>query len=240
MKIAIVLPMYNEETNVPLLLAAIAKVRKEKNLDLEAIAVNDGSKDSTLKVLKGLGKKYPFLFVVDHGKNRGVAQALKTGIETALKRKDEVFFFMDSDLTHNPEDFPKFIKKIEDGYDLVIGSRFIKGGGMVGVPTIRVLISQIGNLFGRVVLGVPVRDFTSGFRCLRAEVFKKVKLEEDSFPIQLEETVKTYASGFKVGEVPIILTTRKYGQSSMVYNFRLFKNYFNLLSKCFVWLKNGS
>lgn len=238
MKIAVILPMYNESDNAPLILEKIEEVRKNNNLELEVIAVNDGSKDGTLEVLEKLENKFPILVVADHGVNKGMAEALKTGIRVALERKKELLFFMDSDLTHSPEDFPKFIKKINEGYDFVIGSRFIRGGGMIGVPAFRVLFSKFGNLFGRLLLGLPITDLTSGFRSIKAGVFRKIALEEKGFPIQLEETVKTFASGFKMSEVPIILTTRKFGKSSMVYDLNLIKNYANLLVKCFRWLKN--
>ncbi len=232
MKIAVILPMYNEEDNAPLILDHLDTVRKKYHLDLQVIAINDGSQDSTREVLTTLKKTYPTLIVVDYDQNKGMGGALKEGISKALASGVEVLVFMDADLTHDGNDIPKFIKKIEEGYDLVLGSRFVPGGKMVGVPYLRALISKMGNMVGKILLNVPVRDFTTGFRAGKREVFKKIILTETGFGIQLEETVLAAANGFKLGEVPIILTTRRFGNSKMIYNGKLVKSYYKLLRKC--------
>lgn len=237
-KVAVILPMYNEEDNAPLIIEHLNLINDKHKLNLSVIAVNDGSQDNTEKVLKEAKKHNRNLITVSYSKNKGLGGALQTGIAEAKRKGFTVLFFMDADLTHNGDDIPKFLKKIEEGYDLVLGSRFITGGKMVGVPYPRVLISQIGNLAGQILLGVKVRDFTTGYRAVRTNVFDKIKLEENGFGVQLEETVKASAAGFKLAEVPIILTTRRFGSSKMVYNTKLLGSYYQLFKKCWRWSRS--
>lgn len=237
-KVTIVLPMYNEEDNAPLMLDHLSLVRKKIKVDINILAVNDGSTDKTEEVLKDLEKAYSYLQIISYPKNQGLGGALRTGISEAVKKGADTLLFMDADLTHNGMDIPKFLEKIEAGYDLVLGSRYVPGGKMVGVPFLRVLISQVGNLAGRLLLGVRAKDLTSGYRAVKKEVFQKVTLEENGFGIQLEETVKASAAGFKIGEVPIILTTRRFGSSKMVYNSKLLSSYFELFKKCRRWSRS--
>src|SRR5204863_7592823 len=125
---------------------------------------------------------------------RGMAAALRTGIAEALAERGPGFdamAFMDADLTHAPEDVPRLIAPIaEDRADFVLGSRYVPGGRMRGVPWARRVISIVGNAAVRRMLGVPVGDLTSGFRAARVAVFRAVALEEDGFGIQLEATAR--------------------------------------------------
>lgn len=240
--LAVVLPMYNEEKNIEPLLSAINKSLLPSDVNLLMIAVNDGSQDNTLAVLKKQEKIYDNLVVVDHVVNKGLAAALKTGINESIERKVDLLAFMDSDLTHNPDDLSKFVDKIREGYDFVVGSRFIKGGGMKDIPLKRVLFSKLGNTAAKILFRLPVLDYTTGFRVVKREVFESIEIEEKGFGIQMEEVVKAYAKGFRIGEVPIILGNRKFGKSSMRYDYKLVKNYLSLFSKCLRWLqtrKNG-
>jgi glycosyltransferase involved in cell wall biosynthesis len=224
--------MYNEEQNAPLILEHLDSVRNTFGLDLSAIAINDGSKDKTKEVLDRLHVQFPWLGVVSYEKNKGMGGAMREGIKKAVESAFDVLIFMDSDMTHDGMDIPKFLKKIADGYDYVLGSRFIPGGAMVGVPAGRVAVSKVGNIVGKMLLWIPVRDFTTGFRAGKRAVFEKINLTENGFGIQLEGTVLAAHAGFKLGEVPIILTTRKFGDSKMIYDSKLWKSYFRLLYKC--------
>src|SRR3989344_889971 len=135
------------------------------------------------------------------------------------------------------DDTLKLLQEASTKYNFVLGSRFIKGGGMVQVPLFRQLFSIFGNLAARFILRVPVRDCTTGYRVIKREVFEKIKLEEPGFGIQLEEVVKAYVAGFKIGEVPIILGNRVHGKSKMFYGYDLVKNYLILFRKSLKWLK---
>lgn len=234
-KIGLVLPMYNEEGNVANLLESLSKVRRESKLDLVAICVNDGSKDQTLERIKAANKKYNFVTLVNHETNKGLGQAIRSGISKALEMRVDLVGFMDGDLTHDPKDLVKFVDKTAS-YDFVIGSRFIPGGGMVGVPLFRQLFSIFGNLAARLLLRVPIRDYTTGYRVIKREVLEKIKLEEPGFGIQLEEVIKAYVAGFKIGEVPIVLGNRIHGKSKMFYGYNLVRNYLSLFRKSLGWL----
>jgi dolichol-phosphate mannosyltransferase len=236
--IAVVLPMYNEADNVAALLERLAVVRDDSGLDLGAIAVDDGSRDSTSARLSALLPRYPFLRVTRHARNRGMAAALRTGIGEALAQRDpcvDTLAFMDADLTHAPEDLPRLLAPIAvDRADFVLGSRYVPGGRMRGVAWPRRAISVVGNAAVRGLLNVSARDLTSGFRAGRAQVFRTIALEEPGFGIQLEGTVKAYRAGFRLVEVPITLGVRKNGYSKMAYTRSFWLGYGRLVAN--LWL----
>jgi dolichol-phosphate mannosyltransferase len=221
MRVAVVLPMYDEAENIAPLLARLADVRAASGLDLIAIAIDDGSRDATSVRLAEARTPYPFLRCVSHPKNRGLAATLRTGIATALAERQppvEAIACMDADLTHAPEDLLRLVEPLQqDRADFVLGSRYVPGGGMRDVPWVRRAISVLGNRVGRRLLGVPASDLTSGYRMARAEVYRAIRLEEPGFGIQLEGTVKAHRAGFRVAEVPITLGVRRKGYSKMAY-----------------------
>jgi dolichol-phosphate mannosyltransferase len=235
MRVAVVLPMFNEAGNVATLMARLAVARRQSGLDLVALAVDDGSRDATRLRLAHAKHEYPFLRVLRHERNRGMAAALRTGIAAALEERTPAFdalAFMDADLTHAPEELPRLLEPIvSDRADFVLGSRYVPGGGMRGVPWARRAISVVGNAVGRRLLSVPVGDLTSGFRAARTDVFRVVSLQENGFGIQLEGSVKAYRAGFRVAEVPITLGVRKTGYSKMAYTRSFWLGYATLLAR---------
>lgn len=237
MNVAVVLPAFNEQGNLSPLVAELDSVLSTAATSHCFIVVNDGSTDRTAEELVELSAHYPAIDVVTHPANRGFAAALKTGIARARERQCDVAVFLDSDLSHRAADLPRLLAAVAQGADVVIGSRFVPGGGMEGVPLWRVLISRAGNVFGRTVLGVPVTDLTSGYRAFRRQVLETIELGQDGFTIQLESVIKAYAAGFKVVEVPIVLGTRLHGESHMAYSPALFKAYWSLLLMCRRWLR---
>lgn len=238
MIVAIVLPAFNEAGNLePLIKELEPQLRAHPGSRI--IVVNDGSADSTAAELRQIAETTPVLDIVTHPVNQGLAAALKTGIARAIETGCDVAVFLDSDLSHRPSELPAFLARIESGADVVLGSRFVPGGGMIGVPLWRRLISKAGNDFGRAVLGVPFRDLTTGYRAIRREVLQQVKLGEDGFTIQLESVIRAHAAGFRVAEVPIVLGTRRHGESHMSYSAQLFKDYWRLLMSCRGWIKDG-
>lgn len=237
MTVAVVLPAYNEEGNLTPLITALEGVASRAGIALRIIVVDDASTDGTAAELATLAGSVTSLQVIRHPANKGIAGALKTGMAAACEQRCDAAVFMDSDLSHSPDDLPKFVDALTRGADVALGSRFVRGGGMVGVPLWRVLISQAGNTFGRLVLGVPIRDLTTGYRAVRRSVMESVTIGEDGFTIQLETVVKAYARGFTVVEVPILLGVRRHGKSHMSYSVQLFKDYWRLLLDCRRWVR---
>jgi dolichol-phosphate mannosyltransferase len=240
MKVAVVLPAHNEAGNLTPLVAGLLRAGDAAAMHLQIIVVNDGSVDGTAAELAALqatdGER---LHVITHPVNRGFAHALRTGIAAARDQNCEAAVFMDSDLSHRPEDMPRLVAALESGGDVAIGSRFVPGGGMVGVPAWRAAISRAGNAVGRAVLGMRVRDLTTGYRAARRRVLDAITLTEDGFTIQLEAVVKAHAAGFRIIEVPIILSTRRHGTSHMFYSPALFVRYYRLLMKCRGWVREA-
>src|SRR5437867_3926238 len=238
LRLALVLPMYNEADNVAGLLERLEAVRDRSALDLVAIAVDDGSQDATYDRLIQVAPRFAFLRIVRHQRNRGMAAALRTGITAALVERTPGFdalAFMDADLTHDPEDLPRLVAPIaEHRADFVLGSRYVPGGRMRGVPWARRAISIVGNQAVRRVLGVPIGDLTSGYRAARTQVFRAISLDEHGFGIQLEGTVKAHRAGFRVAEVPITLGVRKSGYSKMAYTRSFWLGYARLIVR--LWL----
>jgi dolichol-phosphate mannosyltransferase len=233
LRVAVIVPMYQEADNVVPLLGRLATVRELHGLDLTVLAVEDGSRDATLARLEAATSTFAFLRIARHARNRGMATALRTGIAEALADRApgfDVLAFMDADLTHAPEDLPRVLAPLATGAaDFVLGSRYVPGGGMRGVPFARRAVSVLGNAVVRRLLRVPVRDMTSGYRAARGEVFRAVRLEEDGFGIQLEGTVKAHRAGFRIAEVPITLGVRKNGYSKMAYTRAFWLGYARLI-----------
>ena len=232
-RIAVVLPMYNEAGNVEPLFARLAAVRETSGVDLVALAVDDGSRDQTAQCVQQAMQTYPFVRLVRHDRNRGMAAALRTGIAAAISEQQPAFdavAFMDADLTHAPEDLPRLFEPILRGEaEFVLGSRYVSGGAMQGVPFARRAISVVGNAVARRLLGVAVGDPTSGFRAARTEVLRTITLQENGFGIQMEGSVQAYRAGFRVREVPITLGVRKSGYSKMAYTRSFWLGYGRLL-----------
>jgi dolichol-phosphate mannosyltransferase len=238
-KVTVVLPAYNEAGNVGPLVTELMRVAARSHMDLHIVVVDDGSVDGTRSELSHLQQQYEHVQVVEHDENRGFAAALKTGIAAACANGCDAAVFMDCDLSHRPDDLPRLVDALSDGADVALGSRFVPGGGMAGVPLWRAAISRAGNRLGRLVLGVPFRDLTTGYRAVRRRVLETVALGSDGFTIQLESVVKAAAAGFRVVDVPITLGTRRHGESHMRYTPALIRDYWRLLLACRRWLREG-
>jgi dolichol-phosphate mannosyltransferase len=238
-KVTVVLPAYNEAGNVVPLVTELLRVGAASRLDLHVLVVNDGSLDETATELARLQSQCQQIQVISHDRNRGLASALKSGIAAACANGCDAAVFMDCDLSHRPTDLPPLVAALARGADVALGSRFVRGGRMEGVPAWRAAISRAGNVFGGAVLRVPFRDLTTGYRAVRRPVLETVRLGSDSFTIQLESVIKAAAAGFRVVEVPITLGTRRHGESHMRYTPALIRDYWILLLACRRWLRDG-
>jgi dolichol-phosphate mannosyltransferase len=209
-KITVLLPMYNEEKSAEPMIKSLTNRLKKDKIPHEILVVNDGSTDNTNQALKKTKREVKSLRVINHKKNMGLGGALETGFRNA---KTEIIVTMDADLTQNPRHISKMVKNIEDGYDMVIGSRYVKGGGMSGVPPHRVFVSRFANTVFGTLFGIKVKDMTSGFRCYRTEFLKGITIEDKGFASQLEILIKYMKKDPKIKEIPFILVSRTTGES---------------------------
>jgi len=213
----VIIPTYNEIENVEVITEAIFGL----DLNLDILIVDDNSPDKTYeKVRELIEKKYgDRLHLIVREKKEGLGKAYIEGFKWALAQKKGYDFIieMDADLSHNPKYLPRFIKEIET-YDLVIGSRYVEGGGATDWPLVRKAISYGGSLYSRLILGVKVMDITGGFKCFRREVLEAINLDAimtSGYAFQIEMNYKATLKGFKIKEVPIIFEERLRGNSKM-------------------------
>lgn len=206
----ILAPAYNEEAVIA---AFVTRVLAETPTETRLLVVDDGSIDATPRLLAELADRHHRLRVVTHPENRGLGAALVTGFRAA---DTPVVVTMDADLSHPLELVPLLTAGCERA-DAVFASRFVPGGGMVGVPRFRRLISRLGNGVMRRLLRVRVRDMTTGFRAYRTSVLRDLELTGTRFETQLELTVRLVHRGARIEEVPLVLTTRAAGESKMRY-----------------------
>ena len=214
----ILIPSYNEEESIK---RCIEKIQKVISGEYEILVINDGSTDKTEQIVQNLNIRK--LRIISHKKNKGLGAALRTGFKNA---RGEYIITIDADLTHNPNkvNYLIDIAKKNDS-DLVIGSRYIKSGGMKNIPLMRVLLSKFFNNFSRVLFSTKIKDLTSGFRVYKKDSIEKINFTSNDFSVQIEIVVKMIREGYKITEVPYILKNREYGNSKAPSLFNLIKIY---------------
>lgn len=235
MRCFIVLPCFNEEKNIKPLIYSIDQTLKPQVL-YRIIAVDDGSRDRTGEVLKDLSADYS-VEILEHKVNMGLGVALKTGLLAAAEEvlDDDFVVTMDSDNTHDPKHVLEMLAAAGDA-SVVVGSRYVPGGRQLNVPAHRVLMSKAVNLLVRKLFHLPVKDATSGFRCFRGDLLKRLRdtfgdriVESDGFAASLELLLKAVNSGGIVAEVPIFLDYGKKGGASKMHLFSTIFRYMILL-----------
>lgn len=215
MKRLVIIPTYNEIENIT------AMVRKVFTLPMEIdlLVIDDGSPDGTAGVVRGLQAEYgERLQMVERQGKLGLGTAYIAGFRWALERGYELIAEMDCDFSHNPDDLVKLMAECEAGADVTIGSRYVTGVNVVNWPMGRVIMSYYASAYVRTVLGMKVRDCTAGFVCYRAEVLRRIELENikmKGYGFQIEMKYTAHRLGFRVVEVPIIFTDRTQGTSKM-------------------------
>lgn len=217
----IVIPTFNEKETISLIIGKIYSYDLKKYLsDLHILVVDDNSPDGTAQVVKQLQSDDPRIQLLERKEKQGLGKAYVAGFRFALERNYDYVFEMDADLSHDPVYLQDFLEKIQD-YDLVIGSRYIKGVNVINWPLSRLLISYFGNMYARIVTGIPVRDATSGFKCFRTEVLRAIDLSRVSasgYSFQIEMNYRVWKLGFKLCETSIIFYDRTIGYSKMSAN----------------------
>ena len=209
----VIIPTYNERENIESLIMEVLK----QNIPVDVLVVDDNSPDGTGDIVRRLQKRDGRIHLIERSGKLGLGTAYIEGFKWAIKSGYDFVFEMDADFSHNPNDLPRLYHALND-FDLVIGSRYIRGIRVENWPLSRKLLSYSANLFARFVTGVPVRDLTAGFKGIRSSVLKKLDLEKikaDGYGFQIEIHYYTYWNGFRVKEIPIVFVDRRAGKSKM-------------------------
>ncbi|KUO42820.1 MAG: hypothetical protein APU95_02360 [Hadesarchaea archaeon YNP_N21] len=217
----IVVPTYNERENIKRLIPELMEISQKfvDKWDVVVLVVDDGSPDGTAGEVKRLSRGNPDrVFLLERKEKKGLGTAYRAGFDYAIEElKADVLVEMDADLSHDPRDLSRLLDKIEEGYDFVIGSRYIEGGKIEGWPWRRRLISWAGNFLGRFALSFKVMDCTSGYRAIRASLVDSSSngLETKGYAFQLSSLYLAFKKRAKVVEIPIVFRERKFGKSKL-------------------------
>ncbi|MFL2608952.1 MAG: polyprenol monophosphomannose synthase [Flavobacteriaceae bacterium] len=212
----VIIPSYNESENIIEIINDITKQKESFNV----LIVDDNSPDKTYELVEEeIIKKPKRVFLIRRKKKLGLGTAYIEGFKWAIDNGYERIFEMDADYSHDPKDLSRMNVFLDnDGYDVVIGSRYISGVNVVNWPIQRVLLSYFASIYARLITGVPLRDLTSGFVGYKVSVLKSVLKENvrfNGYAFQIEMKFKAYSKGFKIIEIPIIFTDRTKGESKM-------------------------
>jgi dolichol-phosphate mannosyltransferase len=213
----LILPTYNEAENLePLVQAALPQL-EASGLPHTVLVVDDGSPDGTGQIADRLAAELEQVRVLHRERKEGLGRAYLAGFAVALAEGADLLLEMDSDFSHDPADLPRLLAAATAA-DLVLGSRYVPGGGVVGWGFVRRTLSYGGCLYARILLGVPVRDLTGGFKCFHRRVLQTIDLNgvhADGYGFQIELTYRAVKRGFTVTEVPIRFRERRVGRSKM-------------------------
>lgn len=212
--VVVVVPTYNEAANLPVLYRRLREVAP----DVSVLVVDDASPDGTGDLAEALARRDSLVHVLHRGSKAGLGRAYLAGMSLAMEAGARVVLEMDADGSHQPEEMPRLLSAIEEGADLVIGSRYRPGGTCTGWARHRYLLSRLGNLYARALLRVPVSDLTSGYRAFTRhalEVLPLTTVESQGYCFQIEMVLLAHEAGLRVVEVPITFVERSAGESKL-------------------------
>lgn len=212
----VIIPTYNEKDNISAILLAIFSLQQ----GFHVLVIDDGSPDGTADIVRRLQSKYAgMLFLEERTGKLGLGTAYIHGFKWALEKGYRYIFEMDADFSHNPGDLQRLYEAAkEEDADVVVGSRYVEGGGFVDWPRNRILLSKGASLYTRLILWIPVRDTTAGFVCYSRRVLEAINLDQIHFvgyAFQIEMKFVAWKLGFTIREVPIIFRDRTIGTSKM-------------------------
>ncbi len=212
-KILVVIPTYNEFSNLERLLARIPELS-----GLSLLFIDDHSTDGTAEWIRKLAASRTNVHLIERPSKMGLGTAYVTGFKWALERGFDFVFEMDADLSHDPAEIPHFIRKIEEGNDLVIGSRYAGGVRVINWPLGRLVLSVFAAWYTRFWTGMPLSDPTSGFKCFRRRVLETLdlnRIRSNGYGFQIEMNFCAWREGFRLAEIPIIFTDRPHGSGTL-------------------------
>ncbi len=213
MKSIIIIPTYNEKENIERLIEQITKL----NRDFHVLIIDDNSPDGTGRIADGLAQKHSEVSVIHRSGKLGLGTAYIAGFKYGVENNYDLVFTMDADFSHQPKYLIDLLEKAKE-YDLVIGSRYIKDGGIKNWPLPRLILSRGANIYVRMVTGLPIFDSTGGFNCYRSKVLEKIDLDSvisDGYAFQIEIKYNLWEKGFSIKEVPITFIDRTRGTSKI-------------------------
>ena len=212
-KTVVIIPTYNEADNIVKIISLINNLK----LELDILVIDDNSPDGTGQIVSDVRQSNSNLFLISQDKKAGLGTAYKVGFNWAIDNMYDKIVQIDADLSHDPHDIPKLLDQCND-YDLVIGSRYIKGVNVVNWPMSRLLLSYFANKYVRFLTRLPVNDATGGFKCIKTEVIRKINLEKvvsQGYSFQIEINFLAWRQKYRIKEIPIIFCDRTIGKSKM-------------------------
>ncbi len=212
--LCVCLPTYNERENLEAMIEALGKEIGDGDV---VLVIDDSSPDGTGEIADRLAAERAWVRVLHRPNKEGLGPAYLAGFRQALELGADLVMEMDCDFSHDPADVPRLVAATADA-DLVIGSRYVPGGGTRNWGLLRRLISRGGSLYAQLLLGVPVRDLTGGFKCYRRVVLETIDLDaidSKGYAFQIETTYRAIRAGFRVEEAPIVFVDREVGGSKM-------------------------
>ncbi|MFN8292492.1 MAG: polyprenol monophosphomannose synthase [Chitinophagales bacterium] len=214
----VIIPTYNELGNIEKMVRKVMSLQPEFHL----LVIDDGSPDGTADVVKKLQSEFDTrLHLIQRSGKLGLGTAYIAGFKWSLEKGYDYIFEMDCDFSHNPDDLIRLLREAQNGFDLVIGSRYVKDGGFVNWPMSRILLSRIASIYVNLVTWIGIADTTAGFVCFKRKVLESIQLDNIKFigyTFQIEMKFATKQLGFSIKEIPIIFTERVEGVSKMSTN----------------------
>ena len=207
----IIIPTYNEASNI---ITIIKKIRS-LNINDDILVIDDNSPDNTANIVAEYADKNTIL--LNRNNKMGLGSAYCTGFKYAIDKNYKKVIQIDADLSHDPKDIIKLID-YSNSYDLVIGSRYIKGIRIINWPITRLILSYFANLYSRVIIGFPILDSTGGYKCISVDALKTInldKIKSEGYSFQIEINFLLWMKNFDIKEIPIIFTDRKFGKSKL-------------------------
>ena len=206
------LPTYNERENLENMVRALGPH------GVRVLVVDDNSPDGSGEIADRLAAELDYVSVLHRERKEGLGPAYLAAFQHALRTDTELLLEMDSDFSHDPADVPRLIAACEQGADIALGSRYVPGGGTRNWGLVRRIVSWGGSFYARVLLGIPVRDLTGGFKCFRRRVLETLDrgaIDSKGYAFQIETTYRAARKGFRIQEVPIVFVDRTEGTSKM-------------------------
>lgn len=217
-KTLITIPTFNEAENIGRLVESLLAIRD----DIDVLVVDDSSPDGTADIVQELTSRHADrVFVIKRLQKNGRGQAVLDGFQFGLTKNYALFIEMDADLSHSPSEIPSLLQKMEEGYDMVLGSRYLAGSEIHGWSKKRRIFSRCANFYARHMLRVPISDYTNGYRCYRRsaiEVLDIKSIGSKGYVVLSEVAYQLHAKGKKFGEVPTVFVNRVRGTSNLTWN----------------------